>query len=96
MKSNTTKEFEALAKNELKKPANGMPFMCDMRRREPFASELDTAEKVRDLAVNILGSLDHDKNFLLKRLEWMERFEPFSGMPEVIEQLRKEVLKDEG
>jgi|GEM_PF-4393537 len=68
----------------------------DMTEDENFASELDTAEKIRDLAVNILGSFDHDQDFLLKRLDWMEKFEPFSGMPEVIEQLRKEVFKNEG
>lgn len=89
------KEFESLLKLiEESLPMNAI--YLDMTEDENFASELDTAEKIRDLAVNILGSFNHDQDFLLKRLDWMEKFEPFSGMPEVIEQLRKEVFEHEG
>ncbi|MEN6326000.1 MAG: ATP-binding protein [Syntrophomonas sp.] len=87
-------EFESL----LKLIEDGLPLNAmyvDMTEDEHFSSEPDTAEKVRNLALNILGCLDQEQNILLKRLEWIEKFEPFSQMPEVIEQLKKEVCNNE-
>jgi len=74
-------------------PLNAM--YVDMVEDEYFLTNPNTVDYVRDLAMNILGSLEQSEDNLEKRLSWMEKFEPFSQFPEAIEQIRKEVLKHE-
>jgi hypothetical protein len=92
-------QYETDFEHLLKLIEEGIPLNAiyvDMTEEEPFASQANTLEKVRGLALRILGSLDQESVVLEKRLAWMEKYEPFSLMPEVIEQLRKEVLGHAG
>lgn len=94
IESQHSNDFESMLKLiEGDIPLNAI--YVDMTEDEPFSMESDTAEKVRGLALNILGSMEQDRDILEKRLAWMEKFEPFSHMPEVIEQLRSEIFNDE-
>ncbi|MEA1960995.1 MAG: ATP-binding protein [Bacillota bacterium] len=94
MGSQHHREFESMLNLiEASFPLNAM--YVDMTEDEQFSTETNTTEKVRDMAMNILGSLEQEQDVLEKRLAWIEKFEPFSLMPEVIEQIRKEVLKNE-
>ncbi len=91
MESHNESDLERL----LKLIEEGLPLNAmyvDMTEDEHFVTEPDTASKIRDLAISVLGSLEQSIDTLEERLNWMEKYEPFSLMPEVIEQLRKEVL----
>ena len=71
-------------------PLNAL--FVDMTEDEHFATESITEAKVRDLALSALSQVDQTHAELEKCFAWMERFEPFSIMPEVIGKLRKEML----
>lgn len=88
------KEFEAM----LKLIEEGIPLNAmyvDMTEDEYFSTGSNTAENVREIAMNILGPLEQDQDVLAARLEWIGKYEPFSLMPEVIEQIKREVLNNE-
>lgn len=74
-------------------PLNAM--FVDMTEDEHFASESDTEANVRDLALSVLDSLDLSQEELGEKIAWMKRYEPFSSMPNVMEQLRKEMLHND-
>lgn len=91
--SEKTSDFEKM----LKLIENSLPLNAlylDMTEDEHFVSEQDTADKVRELALSVLGPLDQSRQVLEERLLWMSRFEPFSLLPEIMEKLRIEVLGD--
>lgn len=94
MMETESKEVDAMLKLiEETLPLNAM--YVDMVEDEHFLTNPTSVESVRDLALKVLGSLEQDEEFLEKRLSWMEKYEPFSLVPEAIDQIRKEVLRDE-
>jgi hypothetical protein len=64
----------------------------DLTEDEHFASEPDTASSIREMALEILSRTDGKSEQLSSMLSILEVTEPFSNFPDVLSQLKDEVL----
>ena len=94
-----TSQIDELAKSCLEKmlrtiesaiPLNQL--YVDLTEDEHFASEPDTASSIREMALEILSRTDGKSEQLSSMLSVLEVTEPFSNFPDVLSQLKDEVL----